>query len=73
LIADYMAMIDEFWASLEAHRLPVALKLAALPQEIRGFGHVKERNMAAAQITRERLLSQYRKPAEVALEAQLLV
>ncbi len=60
LIADYLALIDEFCASLDSERHQAALQLARLPEEIRGFGHVKERNMAAAQTKRERLLSEYR-------------
>ncbi|RQR27647.1 indolepyruvate ferredoxin oxidoreductase family protein [Burkholderia sp. Bp9143] len=60
LIADYIALVDEFCATLDAQRLPVALQLANLPDDIRGFGHVKARNMAAAEQKRERLLQTYR-------------
>ncbi|RQZ11049.1 indolepyruvate ferredoxin oxidoreductase family protein [Burkholderia sp. Bp9031] len=62
LIADYIALVDEFCATLDAERLPVALQLANLPDDIRGFGHVKARNMAAAEHKRERLLQTYRMP-----------
>jgi indolepyruvate ferredoxin oxidoreductase len=60
LIAEYLAMIDEFCTSLDSGRHQAAMQLARLPEEIRGFGHVKERNMAAAQTKRERLLDAYR-------------
>jgi len=60
MIASYLTMIDEFCASLDSDRLQAAMQLARLPEDIRGFGHVKERNMAAAQQKRERLLSEYR-------------
>ncbi|WP_175781544.1 indolepyruvate ferredoxin oxidoreductase family protein [Burkholderia anthina] len=63
LIADYIALVDEFCATLDAERLPVALQLASLPDDIRGFGHVKARNVAAAEKKRERLLDAYRVPA----------
>jgi indolepyruvate ferredoxin oxidoreductase len=62
LIADYIALVDEFCATLDTGRLPVALQLANLPDDIRGFGHVKARNMAAAEKKRERLLEAYRTP-----------
>jgi len=62
LIADYIALVDEFCATLDAERLPVALQLANLPDDIRGFGHVKARNMAAAEQKRARLLQTYRTP-----------
>ncbi|HSV81993.1 MAG TPA: DUF6537 domain-containing protein [Ramlibacter sp.] len=34
---------------LTTERHPVALELARLPQGVRGFGHVKVRNQAAAE------------------------
>jgi indolepyruvate ferredoxin oxidoreductase len=69
LIADYVALVDEFCASLDSRRLAVAVQLAALPDEIRGFGHVKERNIAAAAKKKERLLTEYRSPQEHAATA----
>jgi indolepyruvate ferredoxin oxidoreductase len=69
LIADYMALVDEFCATLDRDRLPVALQLANLPDEIRGFGHVKERNRLAAVKKKERLLNDYRAAGPMALSA----
>ncbi|WP_444634206.1 indolepyruvate ferredoxin oxidoreductase family protein [Cupriavidus oxalaticus] len=60
LVADYLAMVDEFAASLGADKLDTALALAALPDDIRGYGHVKEAGMQAAAERREALLAQYR-------------
>jgi indolepyruvate ferredoxin oxidoreductase len=42
LIAEYAALVDELLAKLDRDNHAVALQLAALPEEIRGFGHVKE-------------------------------
>jgi indolepyruvate ferredoxin oxidoreductase len=42
LIADYEATLDRLSAGLTAERLPRAVKIAQVPGEIRGFGHVKE-------------------------------
>ncbi|KVD93745.1 indolepyruvate ferredoxin oxidoreductase [Burkholderia stagnalis] len=64
MIADYVALVDEFCATLDTERLPAAVQLASLPDEIRGFGHVKERNVAVVASKRARLLDAYRKPVE---------
>jgi len=45
LIGEYRALVDELLASLSAGRLDDAVALAKLPDEIRGYGHVKERNL----------------------------
>jgi indolepyruvate ferredoxin oxidoreductase len=60
LIVDYLALVDEFCATLDEQRMSSALDLANLPKEIRGFGHVKERNVQAAQNKKARLLQAYR-------------
>jgi indolepyruvate ferredoxin oxidoreductase len=60
LIKQYLALVDEFCASLDSTRFDAALKLANLPDEIRGFGHVKARNVLAAATKRARLIPEYR-------------
>ncbi|MBC8636449.1 indolepyruvate ferredoxin oxidoreductase family protein [Caballeronia sp. EK] len=69
MIADYLALVDEFCATLDEDRLDAALQLAKLPDEIRGFGHVKERNMAAVATKRERLIERYRATMKMAATA----
>ncbi|WP_322103158.1 indolepyruvate ferredoxin oxidoreductase family protein [Paraburkholderia sp. J41] len=59
LIDEYVAMIDRFCATLDAPRLETAIRLATLPDEIRGFGHVKTRNLRAVAAKRARLLAEY--------------
>ena len=63
LIADYETLIDELLGGLTKDSLPVAVELAALPEKYRGFGHVKERNIAAAEPAKQRLLARFRNPA----------
>jgi indolepyruvate ferredoxin oxidoreductase len=46
LVNDYEALAKDFASSLNSANYPVALKLAALPEQLRGFGHVKERHLA---------------------------
>jgi len=60
LIEQYFALIDEFCATLDTARFDAAMRLANLPDEIRGFGHVKERNVLAAAAKRENWLAEYR-------------
>ena len=45
LVGEYRALVDELLPALSAERLADAVALAALPDEIRGYGHVKERNL----------------------------
>ncbi len=60
LLQDYFALVDEFCNSLTERNLDAALALAGLPDDIRGFGHVKEKSVLAAQTRRTELLQQYR-------------
>jgi indolepyruvate ferredoxin oxidoreductase len=55
LIADYEDDIRLILERLDANTLPAASALAAWPEEIRGFGPVKTRNIDVARPRRERL------------------
>jgi indolepyruvate ferredoxin oxidoreductase len=57
LIADYRAMIEALLPKLTKANAGVALELASLPDMIRGFGHVKEANVAKAKIREAELLA----------------
>ena len=57
-IEDYIADMQKISAALNQRNLPLALEWAALPQQIRGYGHVKEKNMQAALLKREHFLNQ---------------
>lgn len=48
LIGEYRASIEELLQGLSAERLPLALEIARIPEDIRGYGHVKERHLSAA-------------------------
>jgi indolepyruvate ferredoxin oxidoreductase len=67
LIAEYEAMLDEFAGSLTAEKHATAVALAAIPEKIRGFGHVKEAHLETALAEREALLVQYRAPGTAPL------
>jgi indolepyruvate ferredoxin oxidoreductase len=60
LVADYEAMLEEVLAKLTPHNHAVAVGLAAIPEKIRGFGHVKARQLAAAKADEAALMEQFR-------------
>jgi indolepyruvate ferredoxin oxidoreductase len=60
LIRDYEAMLEEVLAKLEPDNHHVAVGLAAIPEKIRGFGHVKLRHLKAARADEAALLDQFR-------------
>jgi len=63
LIGEYRALVDELVSGLSAQKLAQAVELARLPEDIRGFGHVKAANLAAARVRWAKLLAQWREPA----------
>ncbi|MDY0066194.1 MAG: hypothetical protein RBS02_07410, partial [Steroidobacteraceae bacterium] len=60
LIEEYFEMLEEFCETLSADNRDAAVTLARIPEQIRGYGHVKERSIAAASLRREMLLNRYR-------------
>jgi indolepyruvate ferredoxin oxidoreductase len=48
LIAEYRRTVAALMPRLTAENLAQAVAIASIPEDIRGFGHVKERNLAAA-------------------------
>ena len=55
LITDYKADIEKVLAGIETVDLDAATALARLPEGIRGFGHVKDESMKAADVRRDAL------------------
>ena len=64
LASDYEALLDRLLPRLTAANLAVVVELAALPMAIRGFGHVKERNLERALARQEELLARLDVPAQ---------
>jgi indolepyruvate ferredoxin oxidoreductase len=56
LILEYCAVIEEVLVRLDAHSYSVGLKLAQLPEQIRGFGHVKAALVERARAAQRELL-----------------
>jgi indolepyruvate ferredoxin oxidoreductase len=60
LITEYEALVDELLAKLDRDNHAAALQLAALPEDIRGYGHVKENNLKTARAKWSELLARFR-------------
>jgi indolepyruvate ferredoxin oxidoreductase len=69
LIGDYEAILDEVLAGLTPDNHPIAVALAAIPEKIRGFGHVKQHHLTAAKADEAALLEQFRAGAPAMLKA----
>jgi len=60
LLADYEACLGELLQGLSAERLELAGRIARIPDEIRGYGHVKERHVKAARAKWDGLMQEWR-------------
>jgi indolepyruvate ferredoxin oxidoreductase len=69
LVANYETMLGEVLENLTPANHPVAVGLAAIPEKIRGFGHVKMRHLAAAKADEAALLEQFRGAPTLVLKA----
>ena len=71
LVREFEGLIAEIVAKLDAGNHAAAVGLAGIPQKIRGFGHVKERNLKAAKAEEADLLAKFRadpQPLPIAAE-----
>jgi indolepyruvate ferredoxin oxidoreductase len=62
LIAEYFATVDELLGRLNRENLALAVEIASLPEQIRGYGHVKDKHLAKVQPRRDELLAAWRNP-----------
>jgi indolepyruvate ferredoxin oxidoreductase len=61
LIQEYKDAVTEVMASLTADNHALAVQLAKVPEQIKGFGHVKERNLSAAMVQWQNSMDAFRK------------
>ncbi|MFM7330628.1 MAG: DUF6537 domain-containing protein [Brachymonas sp.] len=59
LITEYRNSIEKLLPSLNASNAATALEIARIPEQIKGFGHVKERNVAAARAKWSKLEAEF--------------
>ena len=69
LIGDYEEILDEVLAKLTPDNHHIAVALAAIPEKIRGFGHVKQQHLTAAKADEAALLEQFRAGSPELLKA----
>src|SRR5439155_2572897 len=69
LVRDYEAMLEEVLAKLDAGNHHIAVGLAAIPEKIRGFGHVKMRHLKAAKAEEAVLFEQLHAGSPLLLKA----
>jgi indolepyruvate ferredoxin oxidoreductase len=69
MIEDYVKLLDEIVSKLGAANHAAAVQLASVPDEIRGYGHVKEKSIAVAKTLQEQRLQSFRNPQPVKLAA----
>ncbi len=62
LVQEYRAIVAELIGSLDAGRLDLAVDIASIPEDIRGYGPVKARHLRAAKAHEAQLLAQWRNP-----------
>ncbi len=62
LIAEYRAAVESMLPTLSAANRDAAAAFARVPEQIRGYGHVKARHLAAARTQWDTLLALYQQP-----------
>jgi len=69
LIEEYKNSINEVLSTLTTDNRALAADIARIPEDIRGYGHVKERHLKAARIKWDALMQRWRAPAHPVREA----
>jgi indolepyruvate ferredoxin oxidoreductase len=69
LLEDYRTLLREIAGNLTPQNHHLAVALASIPEKIRGFGHVKQRHLAAAKAEEAMLLEQFRAGTSALLKA----
>jgi len=58
-IGEYESVVGSLLEGLTRENLDLAVRIASLPEEVRGFGHVKAKSMAAVAVRRAEMLRQF--------------
>jgi len=69
LVEDYFATIERLLQKLDAGNVGLAAQIASIPDQIRGYGHVKEAHLHAARAREAELLREWDNPLRVVLHA----
>jgi indolepyruvate ferredoxin oxidoreductase len=66
LIGEYEKTVESLLSGLRADNLATAAEIARLPETIRGFGPIKQRNVATARAKQAELMQRYSQPQRAA-------
>src|SRR6185436_14067216 len=70
LIRQYESLVDELLGRLSPQNLDLAVKLASIPDDIRGYGHVKDAHLKKAKAKEADLLALWRNPEAMKVAAE---
>ena len=70
LIGEYETLVDELLNGLSPANHPLAVKLASLPDEIRGYGHVKDASIEKARRKQAEMLHRWRNSETLRIAAE---
>ncbi|WP_447729351.1 indolepyruvate ferredoxin oxidoreductase family protein [Pseudoxanthomonas suwonensis] len=65
LVEDYFATIERLLQKLDGGNVGLAAQIASIPDQIRGYGHVKEAHLHAARAREAELLRQWDDPLRI--------
>ncbi len=69
LVEEYVATVERLLGTLDAGNVALAAEIASVPEQIRGYGHVKEAHLARAVALRAELLAKWDAPRAEAARA----
>uniref|UniRef100_UPI0037844BB0 DUF6537 domain-containing protein n=1 Tax=Reyranella sp. TaxID=1929291 RepID=UPI0037844BB0 len=70
LIGEYEALVNELLRELSPANHPLAVKLASLPDEIRGYGHIKDASIEKTRRRQAEMLHQWRNAETLRIAAE---
>jgi len=70
LITKYETVVDTLLEGLNRSNHSIAVEIASLPEQARGYGHVKLRNLQTTKLREAELLGEYLDPAPKASAAE---
>jgi indolepyruvate ferredoxin oxidoreductase len=62
LIREYEETVERLLAALTPQNHAAAIQIASLPEEIRGYGHIKLKSVTSARKKRDELLAAFAEP-----------
>src|SRR3546814_8140074 len=65
LIDDYERMVGGLLDTLDGGNVDLAAEIAAIPEHVRGYGHVKEAHLHKAKAREAELLAQWNNPLRI--------